>query len=328
VNEESDRPDDEATIDQLTPELALVDADLAAIARSRMPERPGLFVPVPAEPVPSGGDLRAGREPLRGIEPRPQAEPRPRTLRMAIASRRSEQPTTVVVSRERSTIAPALARTTVVAGAGASHARPSAEARDYTPALPGGSGVWLSRLRIVVAGLLLSVAVLAVTDTRLSGEQGASDRGDVLAAATPDDVPQAGVRPRTNGRPPARASSPEPPPPAAAHAAPGRPASRRRSPPPPPPLASSASSPASVFVWLPVRGASHYKVEFFRSGRKVFEATTAKARLVLPRRWTFNGRRFEVTPGNYRWLVRPGFGARSNARYGTTIVASRWAVPG
>jgi hypothetical protein len=81
-----------------------------------------------------------------------------------------------------------------------------------------------------------------------------------------------------------------------------------------------------VFVWLPVRGASHYKVEFFRGGRKVFQATTATARLALPRRWTFKGRRFEVTPGVYGWSVRPGFGARSKASYGATIVASRWTV--
>jgi hypothetical protein len=41
VNDSTKRPDDETTIDELSPELALVDADLALIARSRMPDRPG-----------------------------------------------------------------------------------------------------------------------------------------------------------------------------------------------------------------------------------------------------------------------------------------------
>jgi ribosomal protein L34 len=213
-------------------------------------------------------------------------------------------------------ITSAPARTHFVVGVGAAGARQNGEAVDESPAFSEGRPArrWL-RLPALVAGVLLSLAALALAATRLTGDHGASDRGATPVAAAPRGAPQAEERSRTNSRRFAPPSSRESPP-AAAHAAPGRPARRQRS-----------SPPASVFVWLPVRGASHYKVEFFRGGRKVFEARTAKARLELPRRWTFRGRRFEVTPGNYRWSVQPGFGARSNARYGATIVASRWTVP-
>ena len=83
----------------------------------------------------------------------------------------------------------------------------------------------------------------------------------------------------------------------------------------------------AFFVWLPVRGASHYRVEFFRGRKKIFEARPSKARLELPERWTYRGRRFRVTPGRYRWSVRPGFGSPSAARYARAIVRSAWVVP-
>jgi hypothetical protein len=317
VSEPTERPDEETTINELSPELALVDADLARIARSRMPNRPGFSAPPAPESVGSVGEPRARSEPLDGVESPPQSEPPPRTLRAAIASGRSRPPAATVVSGdERSVIASAPARTHLVVGGGAAGARRNgdavAESPDFSEDRPARRRL---RLRTLVAGLLLSLAALALAATSLSGDDGASDRVATPVAAAPRGAPQAEERPRTKGRRFAPRSSREPPP-AAARAVPGRPARRQRS-----------SPPASVFVWLPVRGASYYKVEFFRGGRKVFQATTAKARLELPRRWTFKGRRFEVTPGNYRWSVRPGFGAGSKARYGATIVASRWTVP-
>jgi hypothetical protein len=331
VNDPTERPDDETTIDELSPELALVDADLALIARSRMPDRPGFPAPVAPESVPSVGELQARSDPRDGGKPPPQSEPPPRTLRTAIAAGQSSSPAATLASGdERSVIASAPARTHVVVAAGA---RRNGEAVDESAAFSVGRPArrWLP-LPALISGLLLSLAALALAATRLTGDHGASDRVATPVAAAPGGAPQAEKRPRTNGRRVAPPSSREPPP--AGHAAPGRPVRRQRSSPPAaahaapgrPARRQRASPPASVFVWLPVREASHYKVEFFRGGRKVFQATTAKARLELPRRWTFKGRRFEVTPGTYRWSVRPGFGAGSSRRYGETIVASRWTV--
>jgi hypothetical protein len=314
VSEPTQRPDEETTIKELSPELALVDADLARIARSRMPDRPGFSASLAPEPV--GGEPPARSDPPDRGKPPAQSEPPPRTLRAAIASGRSPPPAAAVASGdERSTVASAPARTHFVVGAGAVGARRNGETVAQSPGVSEDRPA-RRRLRLpaAVAGLLLALAALTLAATSLSGDDGASDRVATPVAAAPRDAPQAGEPPRTNGRRVAPRSSREPPP-AAARAVPRRPPRRQRSLPP-----------ASVFVWLPVRGASHYKVEFFRGGRKVFQATTAKARLELPRRWTFKGRRFEVTPGVYGWSVRPGFGARSKARYGAKIVASRWTV--
>jgi hypothetical protein len=58
----------------------------------------------------------------------------------------------------------------------------------------------------------------------------------------------------------------------------------------------------------------------------VFEAWPTDARVTVPLRGTFRGRRFSFTSGSYRWVVRPAYGPRSSARYGEPIVRSVWTV--
>ena len=88
--------------------------------------------------------------------------------------------------------------------------------------------------------------------------------------------------------------------------------------------ARSAPLPTRVFVWPAVSRATFYKVEFFRRGRKIFEASPTTPRLELPLRWVYRGRAVRLTPGTYRWDVRPAFGPRSRPRYGTLITRSNW----
>ncbi|MFL6038606.1 MAG: hypothetical protein ACJ74B_08230 [Gaiellaceae bacterium] len=54
--------------------------------------------------------------------------------------------------------------------------------------------------------------------------------------------------------------------------------------------------PSRVWSWAPVPGSSRYRVRFFRNGRKVLDLRTTKARLVLPKSFTFH-------KGRYRWTV-------------------------
>lgn len=98
----------------------------------------------------------------------------------------------------------------------------------------------------------------------------------------------------------------------------------RRTPAGPEPEQSPATP---LFVWVPAARASHYRVEFFRRGAKVFEAFPTFPRIALPTRWIYRGRRFELMPGRYSWRVRPGYGSRRQKRYGRTIVRSTWVLP-
>jgi hypothetical protein len=81
-----------------------------------------------------------------------------------------------------------------------------------------------------------------------------------------------------------------------------------------------------LFVWLPSRGARYYHVQFLKGTRTLFEAWPTDPRVTVPLRGTFRGRQFAFTNGRYRWIVRPAFGARSNGRYGEPIVRSIWVV--
>jgi hypothetical protein len=98
-----------------------------------------------------------------------------------------------------------------------------------------------------------------------------------------------------------------------------------------PPVAAQTADPTEVppeapaagprsFGWVPVDRASHYHVTFFRDDEKILETWPRRPPLVLQTRWTFKGRRFSLSPGEYRWVVRPGFGPRRNARYGKPVV--------
>jgi hypothetical protein len=87
-----------------------------------------------------------------------------------------------------------------------------------------------------------------------------------------------------------------------------------------PSAAETASGGPRTFGWVPVDGARHYHVAFYRGQEKIYETWPRRPRLVLESQWTFKGQRFRLSPGQYRWVVRPGFGARRTGRYGPAVV--------
>ena len=82
-----------------------------------------------------------------------------------------------------------------------------------------------------------------------------------------------------------------------------------------------------LLVWAPKRGASYYNVVLVR-GRRVFSAWPLKARLQLPRSWTYHGRRYKLRPGTYSWFVWPGRGPLSAGRFGKLLGGSTFTFGG
>ena len=70
--------------------------------------------------------------------------------------------------------------------------------------------------------------------------------------------------------------------------------------------------------WTPVPGATYYNVQLFRGG-KILTAWTSRPQYRLKLRWRRQGRRYRLGPGDYHWIVWPGFGLRSKADYGRRI---------
>jgi len=82
-----------------------------------------------------------------------------------------------------------------------------------------------------------------------------------------------------------------------------------------------------LLVWDAVRGASYYNVVLVR-GHRVYSAWPLRARLQLPRSWTYHGRRYKLRRGTYRWFVWPGRGPFSAGRYGNLLDGSTFTFGG
>ena len=91
-----------------------------------------------------------------------------------------------------------------------------------------------------------------------------------------------------------------------------------------PPAGARLTRPPRL-AWKPVAMARYYNVQVWRR-KKIFSAWPAGTSLRLPRAWTFQGRRYRLAPGRYRWYVWPGQGARSAKRYGSLLGSSSFVI--
>jgi hypothetical protein len=81
-----------------------------------------------------------------------------------------------------------------------------------------------------------------------------------------------------------------------------------------------------MLLWTPVRRASYYNIQLFRGGKEILSAWPTNSSIQLHTSWQFNGRRYRLIPGRYRWYVWPGFGQRRATRYGPEVGSSVFVV--
>ena len=81
----------------------------------------------------------------------------------------------------------------------------------------------------------------------------------------------------------------------------------------------------TVLTWTRVKKASYYNLQLMR-GAKVLSAWPVRASFQLPRSWVYQGRRYRLRPGVYRWYVWPGIGPISANRYGDQLGSSSFVV--
>ena len=87
----------------------------------------------------------------------------------------------------------------------------------------------------------------------------------------------------------------------------------------PAPRATRKARRPQTFRWTPVRHASYYNLQVHRNGRKILSAWPGKPRYRLSKSWTYGGQRRHLTKGTYTWYVWPGYGTRSDRRFGRSI---------
>jgi hypothetical protein len=87
------------------------------------------------------------------------------------------------------------------------------------------------------------------------------------------------------------------------------------------------SSPPEL-VWKPVKRASYYNAQLRFRGNKVLTRWPVSAHLQLHERWRALGRSHHLAAGRYCWYVWPGYGPRSQRRYGELMGVSCFRVVG
>jgi hypothetical protein len=93
----------------------------------------------------------------------------------------------------------------------------------------------------------------------------------------------------------------------------------------PVPGARVASRP--MLVWTPVKDARYYNLQLVR-GRKILSVWPRTSHFLLPRSWVFEGHRYRLHRGIYRWYVWPGFGKFSANKYGNLLGGSSFVLSG
>jgi hypothetical protein len=91
------------------------------------------------------------------------------------------------------------------------------------------------------------------------------------------------------------------------------------------PLPGARVKGPATLDWIPVKGAAYYNLQIVR-GRKVLSTWPAQSSFRLRRTWSYNGRRYRLRPGTYRWYVWPGYGRISASRYGRLLGSSTFVV--
>jgi hypothetical protein len=97
------------------------------------------------------------------------------------------------------------------------------------------------------------------------------------------------------------------------------------------PQVPASRSTAPTFAWAPQPGAIGYEVQFFKGRTRVLVRRTTEPRLSMPAHWLYDGQRFQLTSGRYRWYVwairpggRPG---GTGVKQQRAAVASSWTSP-
>jgi hypothetical protein len=81
-----------------------------------------------------------------------------------------------------------------------------------------------------------------------------------------------------------------------------------------------------TFRWVASATANYYNFQLFSGTTKVLSAWPVKNVFTLQRTWTYDRRRYRLTPGVYHWYVWPGIGARADVHYGDLLGSASFTV--
>jgi hypothetical protein len=79
-------------------------------------------------------------------------------------------------------------------------------------------------------------------------------------------------------------------------------------------------------IWARNAEASYYNVQLYRGQVKILSSWPIAATMKLKRTWKYEGKRYTLAKGVYRWYVWPGFGARAAVDYGELLGSNSFSM--
>jgi hypothetical protein len=92
------------------------------------------------------------------------------------------------------------------------------------------------------------------------------------------------------------------------------------------PVAGARLSAPPLLTWSAVPKATYYNVQLWRDGVKILSTWTKHPKFRVEKSWTYEGRKYALTPAVYTWFVWPGYLRPSENRYGKLIGSRTFVV--
>jgi HYR domain len=85
---------------------------------------------------------------------------------------------------------------------------------------------------------------------------------------------------------------------------------------------------APKLVWARDAEASYYNAQLIRNGMKILSVWPTGSTYKLTKSWTFDGHKYKLKAGVYKWFVWPGYGPRSQVAYGQMLGSRSFRIVG
>ena len=94
----------------------------------------------------------------------------------------------------------------------------------------------------------------------------------------------------------------------------------------PKPVPTTEGRSQPVLHWRSSPKTAFFDVVLWRDGHRLLDSWPTEGTLRIPSSWSYRGHAYRLDPGSYLWFVYPGIGPRSAGRYGPLLASGRFTI--